>query len=179
MVEDNEEKTGETGGSTRATSMESEIGTVCLQSSHPREQPKTDGCLSPPTTEPTSSPFNRPISPSVALPCDPVEQAISGGDCGAATTVHPPHAITVPPSLPEQYQDQRGSALDEEVWEIVKIVDKRRREKGYEYQVCWKRTWLREYELGNAQELLREFEAKRQAQRGGKRRRPAYTDKGR
>jgi len=34
--------------------------------------------------------------------------------------------------------------------------------------VCWKKTWLLERELGNAQELLREFEAKRQAQRGGK-----------
>ena len=39
--------------------------------------------------------------------------------------------------------------------------------------------WLRERELGNAQELLREFEAKRQAQRGGKRGRPARADKGR
>ena len=184
MVEDNEEKTGETDVSTKVTSMEPEIGTVHLKSSHLREQPKTHGCLSPattaePTTEPTTSPFNRATSPSVALSCDPVEQAISGGDREAAATVHPPHAITVPLSLPEQHQDQGGTALDEEVWEIVKIVDKRRREKGYEYQVCWKRTWLREYELGNAQELLREFEAKRQAQRGGKRRRPAYTDKGR
>ncbi len=69
--------------------------------------------------------------------------------------------------------------MDEEEWEIVRVVDKRRRGKGYEYQVCWKRTWLRECELGNAQELLREFEAKRQAQRGGKRRRPARAVKGR
>ena len=47
MVEDDDEKTGETGASTRATSMESEIGTVNFQSSHPREQPKTSGlaCL--------------------------------------------------------------------------------------------------------------------------------------
>jgi len=27
--------------------------------------------------------------------------------------------------------------------------------KGYEYKVCWKKTWLLERELGNAQELLR------------------------
>jgi len=45
--------------------------------------------------------------------------------------------------------------LDKEEWEIVSIVDKRRREKGYEYKVCWKRIGLRECELGNAQELLR------------------------
>ncbi len=179
MVEDDEEKTGETGGSTSATRIESEIGTVHLKSSHPREQPKTHGCLSPATTtEPTTSPFDRPTSPSVALSCDPVEQAISGGDRGAAATVHP-HAITLPPPLPEQHQDPGGSALDGEEWEIVRIVDKRRSEKGYEYPMCWKRTWLRECELGNAQELLRQFEAKRQAQWGGKRRRPARAVKGR
>ena len=121
MVEDDEEKTGETGetgGSTRATSMESEISTIHLQSSHPREQPKTHGCLSPnttsPTTSPTTSSLDRSISPSVALCCDRVEQIIRGGDRGAATTVDPPHAITVTPPLPEQPEDQGASALDEE-----------------------------------------------------------------
>ena len=94
-------------------------------------------------------------------------------------TVHPPHVITVPPPLTKRPQDQGGSALDEEEWEIVRIVGKRRRGKGYEYQVCWKKTWLLERELGNAQELLWEFEAKHQAQRGGKRGRPAGADKGR
>ena len=34
-MEDDEEKTGETGASTRTTSVESEIGTVNFQSSHP------------------------------------------------------------------------------------------------------------------------------------------------
>lgn len=37
---------------------------------------------------------------------------------------------------------------------------------------------LLERELGKAQELLREFEAKCQAQRGGKRGRPARADRG-
>ena len=181
MVEDDEEKTGETGGS---TSMESEISTIHLHSSHPKEQPNTHGCLGPPTTtepttEPTTSPSDRPISPSVALSRDPVEHAIRGGARGAAATVYPPHAITVTPPLPEQPQNQGASALDEEDWEIVRIVGKRRRGKGDEYKVCWKRTWLLECELGNAQELVQEFEANRQAQRGGKRGRPAQTDKGR
>ena len=44
------------------------------------------------------------------------------------------------------------------------IVGKRRRVKGYEYKVCWKETWLLERELGNAQKLLWDFEAKRQGQ---------------
>ncbi len=152
-MEDDEEKTGETGGSTKVTSMESEVGTIHLKSSHPREQPKTHGCLGPatttePTIEPTTSPFNRPISPSVALSYDAVEQATSGHDRGATATVDPPHAIT--PPLPKQHQDRGGSALYKGEREIVRIVDKRRREKAYKYQVCWKRTWLRECELGNA-----------------------------
>ena len=103
-MEDDEEKTGETDGSTRATSIESEIGTVHLQSSHPREQPKTHGCLSPTTTEPTTSPFDHPTSPSVALSRDPVEQVIRGGDRGTAATIYPPHAITVTSPLLEQSQ---------------------------------------------------------------------------
>ena len=94
MVEDDEEKTGKIGG---PTSMESEISAIPLQSPHLREQPKTHGCLSPPTTEPiikpTLSSGNRPISPSIALYRDPVEQAIRGGDHEAAATIYSLHAI--------------------------------------------------------------------------------------
>lgn len=53
MVEDDDEKTGETGASIRATSVESEIDIIHLQSSHPKEQPKTRSCISPSTTKPT------------------------------------------------------------------------------------------------------------------------------
>ena len=183
MIEENDEKTGELDASTRATSVESEIGTVHLQSSHPRKQPKTHGCLNPSTTgsttEPTTSPYDRPISSSIALSHGRIQQAIRGGDPGAAVTVHPPHAITVTQPLPEQPQHPGSSALGEEEWEIARIVGKRRRGKGYEYKVCWKKTWLLECELGNAQELLREFEANYQPQQGRKRGRPARADKGR
>ena len=98
--------------------------------------PKTHGYLSN-TTGPTTEP-----SPSIALSHNRVEQAIRGGDRGAAVTVRPTH--------------------------------ERRRGKGYEYKVCWKKTWLLERELGNAQELLRQFE---EAQRGRKRGRPTRADK--
>ncbi len=89
-----------------------------------------------------------------------------------ATSIHKLHAAL------DLFKRSRTTALYGSLV-IVRIVDKRRGEKGYEYQVCWKRTWLRECELRNAQELLWESDAKRQAQRGGKRRRPAHTDKGR
>jgi len=137
VVEDDEEKTDKTGGSARFTSM---IDTVYLKSSHPREPPKTHGCLDPtttgPTTKPTSSLFDRPISSSVALSYNRVKQAISGGNHRAAATVYPPHAITIPSSLSEQHQDQGDSILDEEGWEIARIVGQRQRGKGYNYKVC-------------------------------------------
>ncbi|KAL2048927.1 hypothetical protein ABVK25_010780 [Lepraria finkii] len=79
---------------------------------------------------------------------DRVEQAVRGDDCGTAAIVRSPHAIIVTPPLPEQPQDQGGSVLDEEEWEIIRIVGKRRRGKGYEYKVCWKKTWLLEHGLG-------------------------------
>ena len=181
MVEDNDEKIDETDPSIRATSMESEIDIIHPQSSRPGKQLKTHGCLSPsttgPITEPITSPFDRPISPSIALSHDRIEQAIRGGDRGIAATIYSLHVIIVLSSLVERPQDQGALTLDEEEWEIVKIVDKRRTRRGDKYKVCWKETWLFENELGNAQELLRKFEAKHQAQRGGKRGRPTPADK--
>ena len=179
MVEDDEKKTDETSHSTRATSMESKIDTLHLQSSHSREQSETYGCLGPLTiTVPTASPLDHPISLNVLSSRDPVEQTIRKGDHGAAATVNPLGTAVIP-LLPRQPQNQHASVPDEEEWEIVKIVDKRWTENGYEYQVCWEKTWLLESELGNAQQLLQQFEAKYHAQRGGKRGRPVCTDKGR
>lgn len=179
MVENDEEKTDETGNSTRATSMESEIDIVHLQSSHLREQPKTYGCLGPLTiTEPVASPLDRPVSLNALSSRDSVEQAIRGDDRGAAATVNLLSTAVIS-LLPEQPQNQDASVPDKEEWEIVRIVDKRWTENGYEYQVCWEKTWLLESELGNAQQLLKQFEAKHHAQRGGKRGRLMSTDKDR
>jgi hypothetical protein len=130
------------------------------------------------TTEPIISSIDRPISLSVAVPQNRGTLAAHEGDHGATATVDL-LSVAATPLSHEQPQDQGGSALNEEKWKIVRIVGKRRRKKGYEYKVCWKKTWLLERELGNAQELLREFKIKRQAQRGGKRGRPARADKGR
>lgn len=63
----------------------------------------------------------------------------------------------------------------EEDWEIKKIVDKRRVAKGNEYKVRWRDTWLPESEVGKAQELLREFEAKGRVGHGRKQGRPVRT----
>jgi hypothetical protein len=122
--------------------------------------------------------IDRPISLSVAVSQNRETLAAHEGDHEATATVDL-LSVVVTPLSHEQSQNQGGSALNEEKWKIVRIVDKRRRKKGYEYKVCWKKTWLLERELENAQELLREFKIKRQAQREGKRERPARADKGR
>ena len=135
----------------------------------------TQGCLSP-ITVPTAFPLDRPISLNVLSSHGPVEQTTRGGDRWAATVN--PLSTPIIPLLPKQPQNQDALVPDEEEWEIVRIVDKRWTENGYEYQVCWEKTWLLESELGNAQQLLQQFEAKHHAQRGGKRGRPLCIDKG-
>ena len=99
MVEDNEEE---------------EISAIHLSNSHLREQPKKHGCLSPPTTEPTTEPItepvtepttslvDRPISPSIALYRDSVEQIIYRDNCEAAVTIYPFYIITITLPLLEQ-----------------------------------------------------------------------------
>jgi hypothetical protein len=130
------------------------------------------GCLNArTTTSPTTSPVDRPTSPGA--------QTVRGGDHGAAVIICP-YSVTAATSLfPERLQGQRDSALDEEEWEIVKIVGKRRTRSGYECNVRWKNTWLPRSELGNAQELLQDFDVRGRAQRGRKRGQRARAEKGR
>lgn len=68
-----------------------------------------------------------------------------------------PSAITPPLSQP---QGQEGWTLDEEEdeWQIVKTLGKRRTRIGNEYKVQWQSTWKPANELGNARHLVQEFE---------------------
>lgn len=69
MIEDDGGKTGESGASTRATSIEPQTGTASPLSSHPREELKTLDCLDALTTpNPPVESLDRPTSPDVALP---------------------------------------------------------------------------------------------------------------
>ena len=57
--------------------------------------------------------------------------------------------------FPECLRRQRDSALNEEnEWDMVKIIGKRRTRSDYEYKVHWEDTWVPRSELENAQELL-------------------------
>ena len=76
--------------------------------------------------------------------------------------VSPLNATTPPPPRKGKVGTP-AFALDE--WEVKEIVDRRRVGKSYEYKVRWKDTWLRRSEFGNAQRLLREFEAQDRVQR--------------
>lgn len=74
-----------------------------------------------------------------------------------------------PPSASTPEQFEGGSiVLEAEKWEITMVAGKRRAGKGYEYQVRWKSTRMARSERGNAQRLVREFEAIQRARRGRK-----------
>ena len=178
MIKDDGETTGETGASMRATSVESETGTAHRSSSHPREQPKTHGCLNSHTAiEPTTSFLDCSTTPGIVLSQDRGEQTVREDDYGAAATVNPSSVIAATSPSPEQ-EGQRDLAQDkEEEWEIVKIVDKRWTRRGCEYMVRWKNSWMSDSELRNAARLVREFDAQVKGQRGGKRNRPARVRK--
>lgn len=157
MVDD-EENTDEIGSSTGAMSMGPGIGIPHLESFHPKEQPKTYDCWSPSTIiKSIISPSDHPNSHGIALFHDRVDHTIPEDNRGAAATIHLPQNTAITSPLLQQSQVQ-GSLVSDEQWEIIRIVDKRQSGNGYEYKVCWKETWLPECELGNAQELLREFE---------------------
>ena len=70
------------------------------------------------------------------------------------------NSIANTPCPLERSQGQPYPTLHEgEEWEIVRILSKRRIGKSYEYKVRWRSTWLPKSALGNAQALLRDFEA--------------------
>ena len=88
-----------------------------------------------------------------------------------------PASGTVTIALVEQAQGHGDAAqVEEQEWEIVKILDKRETLLGVEYMVRWKNTWLPKDELGNLQELLQEFKIKGRAWHGCKPHRPARRD---
>ena len=172
---DDDKNPGETGRSTKATSVESKMGPATLQGPRPREQADTHGCLSTHTTEATAEPIDCSTSPSAPLHQHPCGRFVGEDDSGAGVVASPPSPITPPLSPQSQAQN---TALEEQEWEITKIVSKRRAGKGFEYKVHWKNTWLPKSELGNARRLLQEFEAQYRAQPGPKPHRPTRAGKG-
>lgn len=154
--------------------MESKIDPITLQSSPLREQAEAHGCSSTHATEPTTAPIDRPTSPSASLPQLPCGRVVGEDDCRGAAAVSPPSIIT--PPLPQQ-SEARTSILEQDEWEILRIVGKRRLGKAMKYRVRWKDTWLPRSEFGNAQRLLREFEVHGRARCVRKWSRPGRADK--
>ncbi len=87
------------------------------------------------TSEPTTEPIDRQTSPSAALTQHLCERLVGEDDYGAAAVASPPSAIALLFSLQSQAPN---TALEEQEWEITKIVGKRRAGKGYEYKVRWR-----------------------------------------
>ena len=148
--------------------MESNTGPASLQRSPPR-QPKADGRSSTPAPEPITGPIERPTSSGAAL-LPPLCERIVGEDGHGAVAVASPPGGTPPPPSPQSSASYNTleEEVEEEEWEISKIIGKRRAGRSCEYKVRWRSTWLPRSELGNAQQLLQEFEAQVRAQRGCK-----------
>ena len=157
MLEDKSVIVAESDAFAKAISVGSEIGSVVTLSPQSRKEPEILGCSDALTARdlPTE-PLNQPASPDRAPPQRPCGQVVREDDHGVTATASP--STSIPPPPPRQ-SEARTAALEEDKWEIRKIVCKRRVGKGYEYKVRWKDTWLPRSELGNARRLLREFEA--------------------
>lgn len=82
------------------------------------------------------------------------------------------------PCLKRSQGQAHPTLHEDDEWEIVRILGKRRIGKSYEYRVPWRSTWLLKSALGCAQELLRDFKGKSRAQRGRREGRRARTDEG-
>lgn len=104
-MKNNDEKIIETNASIRATSVESEIRIVYLQSFYSREQTKTHDYLNSLTIKPILTPINHSISSNIALYQDRVKQTIYGDDGEITTTVYFSHSIIVLLLLAKRYQD--------------------------------------------------------------------------
>ena len=156
MVQDEDSKTGDEGSSAEIKSIMSEIDTADTQLNTLRSaiEPKTHRYSD---LNATAKRFDHNGRTSAIV-----------GSADAVTTI---------PLTPKQLQGQGSRAeVEEQEWEVIKILDKRKTRSGTEYRVRWKSTWLPGSELGSAQRLLREYEAKGRAQHGPKRGRPARKD---
>ena len=84
-------------------------------------------------------------------------------------------SLVLPPIFHHFSNDKANQHSMKEEWDMARIIGKVRH---FEYKVYRKNVWLPGSELGNARKLLQESEAQGQAQRGGKRSRPARADDG-
>ena len=113
----------------KATSIEPEIGPAHILSSRPREEPKTLECVDALTApEPPTEPLDRRAPRDRALPQYPCGRVIYEDGHGAETVASPPSATTPPP--PPQ-SEARTPILEEDEWEVRRVVGKRRVGKGF------------------------------------------------
>ncbi len=179
-MQDENIKTGDEGTSAEIASIMSEIDTADTQLNAlcSTKESTTHHCSDP---NATAEPFDRLFSPSITPFEDrerrPVHANVHNGRTSAI--VKSVSTTATRPLATEQHQNPGGPAeVEEQEWEITKILEKRAAGLETEYRVRWKDTWLLSSELGSAQGLLEKFEAQGRAQHGRKRGRPARTDKG-
>ena len=162
MVQDKDTKTTEKGTSseTRSVMSDIDIAHTRLNTSYSSKQPNTHYYSDP---HATTELLDRSCSPGVAPFEDREGRPVHKDDHNGRSSAKfgSADAIIARPLAPEQIQGSGGPAeVIEQEWEITKIFDKRDTGSEMEYKVCWKSTRLPQSELGSAQRLLREYEAK-------------------
>ena len=158
MLEDESVIVAESDASAKAISVESEIGSAVTLSPQSRKGPEILGCSDALTARgPPIEPLNQPASAERALPHRPCGEFVREDDHGVTAAASP---FTSTPPPPPWQSKARTPALEEDEWEIRKIVCKRRVGKEYEYRVRWRDTWLPRSELGKAQRLVRQFKGR-------------------
>ncbi len=162
MLEDGSIIANERSASAKAVSVEPQMEPARTLSSHEKEQPKAlDGVDALTAHKPPTEPLDPPASPDGALPQNLYRRVVGEVDHGAETVASPPSANA--PWLHQQ-SESGASPIEQEEWEVKRIVDRRRMGKGFQYRVRWKDTWMAGNELVNAKRLLQEYEARRRAQ---------------
>jgi len=179
LVLDKNTKTGDQSNSIETKYLKSEIniGDTQLNTSCSTEQ--SNSCYHLDSYAMTES-LNPLCSPIITPSEDREGRTFHGCDYNGRTLaiVGSAGASTTIALAPERPQGQDGRAeVEEQEWEVIKILDKRETRSGTEYKVRWKSTWLPKSELGSARRLLWEYEAKSRAQHGPKRGRPSHKDK--
>ena len=136
VLEDESPVADNSGALIKATSGEPEIGAAPLLSTHPMEESKTPGCVDAPTDpDPPTDPLDRPPFPDVARPQHRSGRVVREDDYGAPPVAGPPSATTLPLSQQPQGEVHLATDTEDDEWEIVKIVGKRRTKRGDEYKV--------------------------------------------
>jgi len=85
---------------------------------------------------------------------------------GMEFSLEEPHGLMCPQHRVAHNSADGGDSQPGDIWEIRKITGMRKVDGIEEFRVAWESTWMHEYELGGARELVEEFRARLSVRHG-------------